>query len=482
MRKLILSLSSAFLCLISYAQFSVAIVAGPQINSVNPVFSLNPDTGSLYSATKHTGLNVGFIGNSILNKKQTLFFRTGALYSERGVQTFQAFDTSNADLTNGKHFLETTTNLKINYIDIPINLLYKFPLKGKTKFLIGGGLQASLFYNGSTDVTSVKVYKVDADSSANSEYDQVINKDLPVGNANNKYRVLHFSANALTGFEFGRVFITVNYSNGLTDFLKSDDQSFKHKTFGFNLGIFLGNTHVNKPPVIKDRDGDGINDDIDQCPDLPGTVLTNGCPDKDGDGIADKDDHCPDVAGLLRYNGCPVPDRDADGIPDEQDKCPDVAGSKKYNGCPVPDTDHDGVNDEEDQCPTIAGEKDNHGCPRVTKEQQQKIAYAAKRIQFEFKKAELSPSSYEVLDEVVEILKINPTLTIKVEGHSSGPESESNRILSQKRAESVQDYFINKGIALNRITAQGFGSSKHISKNGDQQENPEDRRVELIIF
>jgi OmpA-OmpF porin, OOP family len=476
MRKLILSLTVVVLCFTAKAQFSVAVVVGPQINSVTPAFSLNYDTTSSYNVTKRTGLSFGFIANAPLGKKQNLFFRSGVVYSERGSQTFQPYDTSNVNFADGKkHFIETNTNLKLNYIDIPVDLLYKFPLKGKTKFLLGAGLQSSLFYNGSTDFTAV-------DSGKKLEYTQVINKDLPVGTAINKYNTLHFSANALTGFEFGRAFITVGYSYGLTNFFKTDDKSFKHKALTFNFGIFLGDPNTAKIKVIKDKDGDGITDDIDQCPDFPGTVLNKGCPDKDGDGIADKDDRCPNVPGTLQYKGCPVPDKDADGIPDDQDKCPDVAGLKKYNGCPIPDTDHDGVNDEEDQCPNLAGDKDNHGCPKVTKEQQQKVDYAAKRIQFEFKSAELSSSSFVVLKEVIEILKSNPTLNIKVEGHSSGPESEPNRILSQKRAESVRDYFSSKGIQSDRINAQGFGSSRHISKDGDKKENPEDRRVELIIF
>jgi OmpA-OmpF porin, OOP family len=481
MRKLILSLFILCYYLSSNAQFSVAIVAGPQVNSVTPAFSLNPDTSSTYSLTKHTGLNLGFIANAALNKKQTLFFRTGALYSARGSQTFQQYDTTNIDLTTGKHFFESTTNLKINYIDIPVNLLYKFPIKGKTKFLLGGGVQASLFYNGSTDFTAVKAYKDNPDSAADLEYKQTINKDLPVGTSDNKYRTVHLSANALTGFEFGRVFITVNYSNGFTGFLRSADQSFKNKTLGFHLGIFLGNNQT-KINVPKDKDHDGVLDDIDQCPQIPGSAFTKGCPDKDGDGIPDKDDRCPDVAGTIEYKGCPVPDKDNDGIADDKDKCPDVAGEKRYDGCPSPDSDKDGVNDEEDKCPTAAGPKDNHGCPKVTEEQQQKINYAAKRIQFEYKKADISASSFSVLDEIVDILKTNPTFNIRVEGHSSGPESESNRILSEKRAESVRDYFIEKGVAASRIAAQGFGSSRHISKDGGIKDNPEDRRVELIVF
>lgn len=503
MRKLIFCLAVVMVSLVANAQFSVGIVAGPQVNKVSPNYSLLPDTNSVYSITNHTGLNFGFIANAPLNKKQTVFFRTGATYSSKGSQTFQSFDTSNVNLADGDlHIFEATTNLKVNYIDIPVNLLFKFPLKGKTKFLLGAGGQASLFYNGSTDFTTVSI-----DTSVKQHYKQVINKDLPVGTADNKYRTVHFSANALTGFEFGRVFITVGYSKGLNEFFKTGEQSFKHQTLSFNLGIFLGNPQ--KAIVVKDRDNDGIPDDEDVCPDLPGSALTKGCPDKDGDGIADRedkcpdvagsvknygcpldkdgdgvkdeDDHCPDQPGLAENKGCPIFDKDNDGIPDTDDKCPDVAGAKKYNGCPAPDTDNDGVNDEEDLCPTVAGAKDNHGCPKITKEQQQKVEYAAKRIQFELKSAEIASSSFTVLDEVINILNTNPTLKIRIEGHTSGPVKESNTILSQKRADSVKDYFINKGIAPGRIESIGMGSGKHISKDGDVKENPEDRRVELII-
>ena len=52
--------------------------------------------------------------------------------------------------------------------------------------------------------------------------------------------------------------------------------------------------------VVLDRDGDGVVDSLDACPDEKGLVTLNGCPDKDGDGIADKDDKCPDVAGLAK--------------------------------------------------------------------------------------------------------------------------------------------------------------------------------------
>jgi outer membrane protein OmpA-like peptidoglycan-associated protein len=132
------------------------------------------------------------------------------------------------------------------------------------------------------------------------------------------------------------------------------------------------------PYKKRDRDGDGIPDDEDACPDASGLRSSdpkkNGCPpDRDGDGVADVDDACPDVAGVAtsnpKTNGCPS-DRDADGVPDSVDACPTVPGvatsDPATNGCP-PDADHDGVPDSEDACPTVAGVRTTNpktnGCP-----------------------------------------------------------------------------------------------------------------------
>lgn len=174
---------------------------------------------------------------------------------------------------------------------------------------------------------------------------------------------------------------------------------------------------------------------------------------------------------------------------DNEDQCPDRPGLKKYHGCPVPDSDNDGVNDEEDRCPATAGTRENHGCPEIikekkeiTKEEKETIAHAARQIQFEFGKATLSPSSHAQLDEVVRILKSNPTLNIRIEGHTSGANSESNMKLSQKRAESVKEYFISKMIAPGRIRAVGYGSTRPLGQPDGNKENPADRRVELIIY
>lgn len=113
-----------------------------------------------------------------------------------------------------------------------------------------------------------------------------------------------------------------------------------------------------------DTDGDGIEDAKDKCPDLAGIEAFEGCPDTDGDGIKDTEDECPTLKGPAEKKGCPEMDKDGDGIPDAKDDCPDQAGLKTTNGCP--DTDGDGLIDREDKCPEKAGPISNKGCPEVT--------------------------------------------------------------------------------------------------------------------
>lgn len=97
-----------------------------------------------------------------------------------------------------------------------------------------------------------------------------------------------------------------------------------------------GRQSVLKPPesltltldltIVLDRDGDGVPDDRDACPDTLGLPEFGGCPDTDGDGVPDKDDCCPSTRGTVR--GCP--DRDDDGFPDEVGTCDDLT----IDGCP----------------------------------------------------------------------------------------------------------------------------------------------------
>jgi len=231
-----------------------------------------------------------------------------------------------------------------------------------------------------------------------------------------------------------------------------------------------------------DRDGDGIADKEDACPDAKGTAALKGCPDRDGDGIADAEDKCPDEKGLARYQGCPVPDTDKDGINDEEDKCPMVAGVARYDGCPVPDTDKDGIDDEEDKCPNLAGVRENQGCPAITEEVKTKVNKAAQNILFITGSAKLQKSSYKGLDEVVKILQENPEMELSIDGHTDNVGSdEMNQTLSDNRAATVKNYFISKGIAENRLQAAGHGETTPIADNKTAAGRQKNRRVELVL-
>ncbi len=478
----------------SHSQIRMALLGGGHQSTVAEENNLPdwPETRGFYSG--RTGVRFGFLADIPVNTTSKLSFQPSVQYQAKGRKYAQQFDPSASIIISEK------STQHVNYIDVPLNIVYK--TGKKAKFIVGAGPYAGFFFNG----------KETAESYTQSGIlDTYENDDLPVGKKPGQYRVVHFGVNALAGVEFGRVFITANYSRGLNDFYTATDYdgSFRHQVIGGTLGIFIGKP-VSVEKKVKDKDKDGIPDDQDYCPDEPGTALTNGCPDKDGDGIADKDDKCPDVTGLKKYDGCPIPDTDKDGINDEEDKCPETAGLKKYKGCPAPDTDKDGINDEEDRCPDVAGvkenngcpadrdgdgvydaddkcpdeagTKENNGCPEIQKELVEKVNYAAKNIQFQANKAELTSSSYTVLDEVVAILNENPGLTLSIEGHTSSDGTlAANMKLSEARAASVEAYLLSKGINKNRLTAKGYGPTQPLNEGKTSAERAANRRVELKL-
>lgn len=146
----------------------------------------------------------------------------------------------------------------------------------------------------------------------------------------------------------------------------TQDRNNLHHGIGFvyligNKGMKKELPKMDEVPMGIDSDGDGLIDDIDLCPQEPGSKDMNGCPDMDGDGIADYEDKCPDYAGLKIFDGCP--DSDGDGISDNDDECPNMAGLSSNNGCPDNDKDNDGVPDALDACPDLPGTAANDGCP-----------------------------------------------------------------------------------------------------------------------
>jgi OOP family OmpA-OmpF porin len=247
-----------------------------------------------------------------------------------------------------------------------------------------------------------------------------------------------------------------------------DFNDYFHYSFGvtFRLG------------KAKDSDGDGVPDHLDECPDVPGLKILNGCPDRDGDGIPDHLDECPDVPGLAEFKGCP--DRDGDGIPDHLDECPDVPGLAQFKGCP--DRDGDGIPDHLDECPDEFGTITNKGCPEIIQEVE-KIDFHAKHILFEISSSKIKQESFSDLDEIIAIMKKFPDSRFTIHGHTDNTGSDALNVnLSKNRAKSVKDYFISKGINASRLESDGFGKNKPIDVNDTPEGRANNRRVEIKVI
>lgn len=260
-----------------------------------------------------------------------------------------------------------------------------------------------------------------------------------------------------------------------------------------------------------DKDGDKIPDKDDDCPEIAGLKELNGCPakiidtvkinkpndpdiktenkietisDKDGDGLIDKEDSCPELAGPKENQGCPWPDTDGDGILDKDDECPSIKGPAENKGCPYKDSDGDGLLDKDDACPMTPGPIDNKGCPVIEKEIEEVLKIAFNNLEFETNKDIILKSSKPSLDELAVVLSKKPSWKLDISGHTDNVgDDNANMVLSQKRAEALKAYLISKGITSERLNVFYFGETRPIADNNTAEGRKKNRRVEMkIVF
>jgi OOP family OmpA-OmpF porin len=103
-------------------------------------------------------------------------------------------------------------------------------------------------------------------------------------------------------------------------------------------------------------------------------------------------------------------------------------------------------------------------------------------VNFEFDSARLRPDAITILDEAATVLSRRKDISVDVVGHTDSTGTKQyNQGLSERRAKSVYDYFINKGIAADRLTTKGYGETKPIASNTTREGRAKNRRVELVV-
>jgi outer membrane protein OmpA-like peptidoglycan-associated protein len=187
----------------------------------------------------------------------------------------------------------------------------------------------------------------------------------------------------------------------------------------------------------------------------------------------------------------PDADRDGDGIVDIKDACPDQAetidGYTDDDGCPELDGDGDGVEFGRDQCPQepIHPEQDprwSDGCPQIAEFAGDRIVIT-QAIFFEEGRTALLPSAEPILAAVLEVMNDHPDIQyFLIEGHTNSNGTDSfNLRLSDARAFSVAEWLAHHGVDPKRLLSKGFGETRPVVPDDAPDAMAINRRVEFRV-
>lgn len=169
------------------------------------------------------------------------------------------------------------------------------------------------------------------------------------------------------------------------------------------------------------------------------------------------------IGGLLCY--AQDGDEDGDGVFDRRDRCQGTpAGTPvHHNGCPIK------------QYAEVAP------APEPPKDEVIVLSDLGE-VLFAFDSAKLTPAAMDTLDSVVGKLSGADVVAIKVDGHTDSTGTDAyNQGLSERRAASVVDYLISKGVSADKLSSEGFGESKPVADNGTKEGRAQNRRVEIYV-
>jgi outer membrane protein OmpA-like peptidoglycan-associated protein len=147
------------------------------------------------------------------------------------------------------------------------------------------------------------------------------------------------------------------------------------------------------------------------------------------------------------------------------------------------DTDGDGVIDDKDECPgTAAGTRvEASGCPAAVKAIEDN--WVLKGVNFETSSDKIKTESYGVLNDAAEVLKARSKVRVEIQGHTDNMgDDKMNLDLSTRRAASVKNYLVGKGVSAGQLETKGFGESAPVADNNTTAGRAQNRRIEFKVL
>jgi OOP family OmpA-OmpF porin len=218
------------------------------------------------------------------------------------------------------------------------------------------------------------------------------------------------------------------------------------------------------------------------------------------------DRHRPTDAEVQRAKGPPPSDRDGDGVPDAQDACPDrpedVDGFEDGDGCPDIDNDLDRVLDIADKCPdvpeTYNGFEDEDGCPDSVPADVDALRGTVEGLIYADGETVVHDSALPGIRKIAKLMTTHRSIRIVLIGHTDDREAKQfatgedgqpvpdldalSADLSRARAEAVKNALIALGIPQSQILVEGRGGEEPVADNTKPRGRLANRRVEIKLY
>ena len=444
------------------------------------------------------GGTVGFTGEDETgwDNEGGLHFRVFLRHSLNSMLEVEAGASVGADLVDEAY----TTNL----LPIDVRLLIRLmETRSFSPYLFGG-----------VGMVRHHVDELPANVSADFEND-AWNPFVPLGLG------IQFRINDNTSFELqGAANVTLTDDLNAMDLSDGNDMFF-YATAGLTMAGRDGNAdpdmdgltnaqeaELGTDPNVADTDGDGLNDGEEfntyssdpKNPDTDGDGLTDKeeakdhktdptKADTDGDGLSDKDE-------LMTHKTDPTKaDMDNDGLSDKEELMTtmtevanaDTDGDGLKDGEEVNTYKTDPKNSDSDGGSVDDGREVNRGTnpnkaeDDVIIEVKEDAPIVLEGIVFATGSATISPESEDILTKVVNTMKAYPNMVVEIRGYTDNTGSRNGNMgLSQRRADSVRNYMVEKGVEGERVSAKGFGPDNPIAPNSTPEGRQKNRRIEFV--